>query len=293
MFAPRMKWLALVTAASLALSALSVGRLEKLDPAEVVAAPELKKETTKVSYDLNRDGSADEVEFVVLPDKENGPEAPNVALYVMVNGDLTSAVIGDWYDAYSYQFFELQKKTFMLLSLSGDGNDGERQIYSWEGKDFFLQRDLNRDFKEYEGVAMHLDAEFGNVTGNTLTMNISAQLPGLTQVTMRARYSLKSGQLKRKVDTYEVIPKYVYWNPKTFKSSRPSYLTTNKEIVLYKTKTCKKRVGEIDEGKKIVVTKVYIGGKYSSYYVRGKGWYKVKNNNYVAEDLFKGVMYVG
>lgn len=278
---------------SLTLAASALLSCSPVSAIQVSAAEQSFNQSATASYDLNKDSTPDKIDFGVLTEEGADPESPYSGLYVNVNDSITSAVIGDWFYSYSYEFFEMGGKTFLLLKVSGDNDNGAKQLYSWEGGDFKLQRDINRDFKEYEGVSYHIDASVGKVQGQTLTMKVTGQFTGLAHAELKAVYNLKDGKLVDNDSTYTVIPRYLCWNQKTGKSGYRKYLTVKKSIQLYKDKKCSKKAKKLDPGKKIIVTKLYVGKNYSSYYVKGMGWYKAKNNSQMAEDYFEGLMFVG
>ena len=70
--------------------------------------------------------------------------------------------------------------------------------------------------------------------------------------------------------------------------------SASRKIITYRTKKCKRQsVKWIKSQSRVRVSRIYIGKGYTSYYVKGRGWYKVKNDVFKAEKLFSGVYYVG
>ena len=284
------KIMSLIVACAVAVTAAPIFELPS---ARVVNAAETSaSDTSTVSYDLNRDGSKDQITFQTVRTDAASTESPYSDFNVQVNGRATSLNISEaWYYTYAYEFFNMGSKTFLFVDLTGDNDDGAKRIYSWEGSDFALQVDLNDEYKEYKGVCYHLTAEVGKVRGIRLVMNVRAQFTGLPMTDLKREYLLRRGKLKPLHQTSRVVR---YHAVSEDEGSGARYLTASRKIITYRTKKCKKRsVKWIKSQSRVRVSRIYIGKGYTSYYVKGRGWYKVKNDVFKAEKLFSGVYYVG
>ena len=136
-----------------------------------------------------------------------------------------------------------------------------------------------------------MTAEVGKVRGIRLVMNIRSQFTGLPMTDLKREYLLRRGKLK---PLHQVSRVVMYSAITDDDGSGSRYLTANRKIVTYRTRKCKKKsVKWIKSGSRVRVSKIYIGKGYTSYYVKGRGWYKVKNDVFKAEKLFSGVYYVG
>ena len=166
---------------------------------------------------------------------------------------------------YEYKRIKLANgKVFLYIELTNSYGKGPHRLYQYtSGK---LKCKLKFQDLWFRWIG-EIKAKSNSIV---TTVGSGEMIPGLATTWYSATYVYEGGKFKRKNKAHNIIC-YL----KNGKFRKPSAEKVTYSFVIYKDKSCKKKLKKVPVGVKVKPTKIYIGG-IASVYVKSKkysGWY--------------------
>lgn len=275
---PDAKWLTLRSCVALCFAvAATVLALSLCIPEYAFATPaskgakvyKLRPDVTYTSYDITGDKKPDTI-WVSVDDRENG-YYDSVAVYINGKRAYSKKRIGNaaMVDGIAIELIKLKNgKPFLYLATYGDDDNCDVcAIFRYKSGKLKTAIDCNKYFSSNYG--MHRSASLSRVTGNTVVIGYSLMSWAVGPLRTSAKYSYKSGVLKKSSNTPAI----------TVGGQRGSYRAA-KSITLYKSQACKSKKLVVRKGQSVKFSKIYSNGKTMSIQLKvGKktGWLKCQN----------------
>ena len=246
-------------------------------------------ETETVYWDITGDGKKDTIIFCPT-DTDDGYVFETLSIYV--NGKKMYTCCGDWgyFYGYSYKTIALKNKAkYIFLNVVGENEDSPGYLLRYKKGKLYHESTL---VKSIGKLGFHFNADVRKVKGNKVYFTASSMSIGLAHMNYEAVYQYKNGKLKPAGNKHKVL---AYGNDSWNSCSRiiRSGLTLNRTIKIYKDAKGKRYKKKLKPGTRCQITEIYLTDTYCSYYIKGKGWYKVKHNAPAIDLPFDGIYYAG
>ncbi len=235
-------------------------------------------------WDMNGDKRNEKVEFRT---ESYGSGNDFKVMKVYVNGKLSNNMkYRGAASSFEIDKFRLDNGTegvFIKANASASEKDGYGRILQYNPKRGRFTETANMD-TDLRYVGYHLNPCYKGVSGNKVIVKSEAATYGFGTVQFVSNYRYKKGKICLENRTSS-ISSYQVNNQNGMKTVR---LLGKAKV--YKDAGGKKYKKTLSAGTTVKATKVYITKSYSSYYLEGKGWYKV-NNRISFGSIFAGLQF--